>query len=527
LAAVLISKGHSVKILDYSTTETIRKVYSSDIRKILYSLSGSIFGTTSLESKTIEQLKEIETELQTREEDYIAKISANLITMIEKEDIHWIGFKLWMGGIKQSATIANNIKSKFPNIKVFGGGPNVDLFESTIIKEFPVFDAIVFAEGELALPLLSDWAENNKYKSLHDIPSIIFKEGDKYYSNNVMRIEDLNVLPYPTYNSDIYLNIANNQKMRIFCFDESRGCPMGCAFCPDRHKYQRKRFEKTGKRCVEELKYLQEKYGVSYFRYSGSNTSIKLLNDIADNILSSNLKIRYSIFSSASNMKEEIIAKLAKSGLFGIFIGLESANQKQLKEGLGKPIKLSHMEKTISACKAHNIFISMSVIYPAPFSNEEIFQQNVDFIINNLKDYDKCSVPIFPAGLYPNSGWFDENEQFGFEIIKPTKEDYVREALTYNYQLILPRQLWKSLSYKLNGISFSKLLQECHRLALAISKHNILPYFPEANLMMANLLDYNDYRKFAKESNLLFFAGDADKLMDWNIKFNNKQSKLL
>jgi len=45
--------------------------------------------------------------------------------------------------------------------------------------------------------------------------------------------------------------------------------------------------------------------------------------------------------------------------------------------------------------------------------------------------------------------------------------------------------------------------------------------------MMANLLDYNDYRKFAKESNLLFFAGDADKLMDWNIKFNNKQSKLL
>jgi hypothetical protein len=87
----------------------------------------------------------------------------------------------------------------------------------------------------------------------------------------------------------------------------------------------------------------------------------------------------------------------------------------------------------------------------------------------------------------------------------------------------LPRYLWKELPYKLNGKSFKELLMETNTLAEAIKTHGMLPYLVEANLIMAPILGYKQYKDFSLESSIAFFSGDVERLEAWNRDFNHAQ----
>ncbi len=168
-------------------------------------------------------------------------------------------------------------------------------------------------------------------------------------------------------------------------------------------------------------------------------------------------------------------------------------------------------------------FITTSIIYPAPFSNQEIFEENLNFLVDSFKGYEKCSIALYPAGLYPYTKWFNDMESYGFSIESPSKDAYIEQALDYPYNMVLPRYLWKEMPYKLNGKSFKELLMETNTLAEAVRAHGILLHLVESNLMMAPILGYKDYKEFALESNIAFFSGDVDRIEAWNREFNHSQ----
>lgn len=522
LAAVMQDAGHDVKIYDYSTTTTIQSIYKDDIRIALDELAPKVFGDTMLDNNEIEQLKKIEKKIQSQEMLFLNQTIADLNNYITRNNTSWIGFKLWMGTIRQSMYVAGTLKKEHPNLKVFCGGPSIDIFKSAILKKYPFIDVLVGTEGEVALPLLAEWAEGKE--KLSQIPNLIYHNGHKAVENPVERVQDLNTLPYPTYDQDIYPAMSSNRKMKILCFDDSRGCPKGCAFCPGNAKYGKNRIEKTANRCIEELAYLKKTYGVSYFRFSGSNTSVKLLSAIADGIIENNLDITFAVFSSAEGLTESIVEKLSRAGLYSVFVGIESANTHQLQQHLGKPQSLKNLKNVFELLKKQNLFISTSIIYPAPFSSETIFNDNKEFLTQCFEGYENCSVALYPAGLYPYTKWFDNPEAYGFSLNGLTKNEYIEQVLHYEYNIVLPRYLWKDLPYTLNDKPFKQLLFETNQLGVYLKSKNILPYLVEANLMMADLLGYDDYKKFAVDSNHAFFCGDAERLEKWNAEVNIKQA---
>ncbi|RJP79859.1 MAG: radical SAM protein [Desulfobacteraceae bacterium] len=521
LAGVLQEANQMVRILDFSTTETIHEVYSSDIRKALRSLAPKIFGGGRLDDLEIADLRQIDSEIQVSESAFIHRIIDELNNDIVKNKVIWAGFKLWMGSIRQSMEIAAALKKKNPGLKIFGGGPCVDIFQHAILKKYPFIDALVFAEGEKALPLLIEWAEGKG--DLFSIPNILYSNGRDIVSNPIERIKNLDKQPFPIYDPDIYPAMEGDRKMKILCFDDSRGCPMGCAFCPGTNKFGTTRIEKSSDRCIAELSYLKEKYDVRYFRFSGSNTSAKLLNEVAEKLIAKKLDILFAVFSSATGLSAESVHKLATAGLYSIFVGIESANHFQRKNHLGKKLSLDGLKDVFEACRQSGVFISTSMIYPAPFSNRKILEENINFLVDGLKGYENCSVALYPAGLYPYTKWFDHMESFGFSIECPSKEAYIEETLDYRYNIVLPRYLWKELPYTLNGKSFKEMLMETNTLAEALKAHGILPYLVEANVMMAPVLGYRHYKEFALESSIAFFGGDAERLEAWNREFNRAQ----
>jgi hypothetical protein len=521
LAGVLQEANQMVRILDFSTTKTIDDIYRADIRNALRSLAPKIFGGGRLDEMEIGELRKMDSEIQISESAFIHRTIEELNNDIVKNKVIWVGFKLWMGSIRQSMEIAAAIKKKNPGLKIFGGGPSVDIFQQTILKKYPFVDALVFAEGEKALPLLVEWAEGKG--DLSQIPNIIYSNGRDIVKNRIERIKDLDKQPFPIYDPLLYPAMAGDRKMKILCFDDSRGCPMGCAFCPGTNKFGTTRIEKSSDRCIAELSYLKEKYDVRYFRFSGSNTSVKLLNEIAEKLIAEKLDILFAVFSSATGLSAESVKKMATAGLYSIFVGIESANHFQRETHLGKRLSLDRMKNIFEACKQSDVFISTSMIYPAPFSNQKILEENITFLVDSLKGYENCSVAVYPAGLYPYTKWFDNMERFGFSIECPTKEAYIEQALDYGYNIVLPRYLWKELPYTLNGKSFKELLMETNTLAEALKAHGILPYLVEANLMMAPVLGYRHYKEFALESTIAFFGGDVEQLEAWNREFNQAQ----
>ncbi len=524
LAAVLKNENHTVQIIDYSTTTTIREVFGSEVRKALIPIAPVVFGERMLNDAEIASLLEIEGEIKKNERSFLDRQIIELSKSIIDNNVRWIGFKLWMSGTQQSMHIASKLKELFPHLKIFAGGPSIDLFQEAIIEKFSFIDALIFSEAEESLPQLLKWMDGKL--DISEISSVIYKTEQGIVKAPVKRIEKLDALPFPVYDEDVYNAMAGNQKMKIFCFDESRGCIMGCAFCPDVNKYKKQRIEKSAKRCVDEIAYLQEKYKTAYFRFSGSNTSISLLEEIADEIISRELSIKFSVFSSAIGLKSKTVEKLAKAGLIGIFIGAESADASQLKQYLKKGTSPDKIRNIVDCCKKYNIFVSLSMIYPTPFSNESTLHKNITFILDCLKGYEKCSVPHFPAGLYPYTQWFENLEEFGFSLQCPTKTDYINEVLFYSYNVVLPRYLWKDLPYTLNGKTFKELLLDTFKMSVSIKNNGIIPYLPEANLMMAPLLGYDDYKVFAKDMNIAMFTGDSSKIEMWNGKFNSAAKQI-
>ncbi|MDY6905699.1 MAG: radical SAM protein [Thermodesulfobacteriota bacterium] len=523
LAAVLKGHNHSVQILDFSTIDTIAAVYSDSIRRSLAALAPTVYGGDEPGAAELEQLKAVESDIQAREIAFLEDQAQWLSRRIEQENITWIGFKLWMGSVRQSMMLAAALKKAHPGLKIFGGGPCVDIFQEAILEKYPFIDALVFAEAEVALPMLVDWAGGQGRRS--GIPNLIFSKDGRIIKNEIKRIRALDDLPMPLYGPDVYPAMAGDEKMKILCFDDSRGCPMGCAFCPGVNKFGVERIEKSANRCIAELAHLKQRYGTRFFRFSGSNTSGKLLNAVAEKLIAEKMDIVFAVFSSAGNMKAKAIETLARAGLFSVFMGIESADTDQLHSWFGKKQSLSHMAGIIQACKQAGVFVSTSIIYPGPFSDDRVFRENLDYLTDLLAGYPHCSVAIYPAGLYPHTKWYDNPEAYGFRIQSPSKAAYAEEVLDYRYNIILPRYLWKSIPYTLNGKPFHQLLMETHSFAQALASRGILTYLVEANLMMAATLGYGEYTEFARQSNIAFFTGDAGTLRQWNAAFNREEAR--
>ncbi len=521
LAAALEEAKQAVTILDFSTTDTIQKVYDADIRASLNSLAPKVFGKGQLSREEIDVLHNLDDRITHSENRFLNQTIDFLDRHIRKHKTTWIGWKLWMGAIRQSMTMAAALKKAHPHLRIFGGGPGVDLFQEAILNKYPFIDALVLAEGEQSLPLLVAWVEGNGKRET--IPGIIYGNGNGIRRNPVERITDLNQLPYPIYDPEIYPAMTGDRKMKILCFDDSRGCPMGCAFCPGTIKFGTTRIEKTAARCVGELAFLKSRYGVSYYRFSGSNTSTRLLSEVADELLSQNTGITFAVFSSTVGLTAADIRKLARAGLYSIFVGIESADDDQRKNHLGKSQSFQHLKSIFEACRQSRVFVSTSMIYPAPFSSEAILEKNVNFLVDCFKGYEHCSVALYPAGLYPHTKWFAHLEDFGFSLQSASPEEYIETLLDYRYNIVLPRYLWKDLPYSLNGKSFRQLLLETSELATRLQQHGILTYLVEANLMMAPTLGYRKYGSFAHKSSIAFFSGDAPQLEQWNREFNRIQ----
>ena len=135
LAALLISKGHQVKVIDYNTTETLKRFFPEHIHIRLEKIARSVFQGRTPGLFTLLNLSFLEKRLIAYQRKIFFEIGSDIADLTEREKIDYVGLKLWNGDwFTASLIVAGVLKKRNPTMPVFGGGSHVDIFRENIYQ---------------------------------------------------------------------------------------------------------------------------------------------------------------------------------------------------------------------------------------------------------------------------------------------------------------------------------------------------------------------------------------------------------
>ncbi|MCM8821956.1 MAG: B12-binding domain-containing radical SAM protein [Candidatus Omnitrophica bacterium] len=512
LAACLRNTGHNSIILDFNTTETLGKVFEEksllDIRPIAEKVFIDKKKPTLLD---IIRLKILSNRVEKQKHKVFGDISENICRIVKENNIDFVGIKLWAGdGFMYSLMLAEKLKEKFPHIKIFGGGPQVDIFQQDIFRVTDSFDALCFGEGEETIVGLAEMVSGRV--KINEIPNLIFRQNGTVVRTERRFISELGNTPFPEYHPSVYKDI--NNKIKLFVLDESRGCQNCCAFCIHPVKSGRIR-KKPVERILAEIEKSVFSYSTRLFRYAGSNTPDDILEAVARKLIDREIKISYSCFGNFETMKNIDFRFVRKSGCISIFFGLESGSPEILRKAMHKKNCLEDAETVIKNCKKAGIFTVVSVIYPAPFETEKTRKETIDFLVRTMPD----SVLVQFPGLFPQTTWGRNPEKFNFTL---ETETYELDVMTYQIKQFFPPRYWKPLPYRVNGMSFRQYAAETARFQKDLDKAGITTFVSDEAYLLSKFAGFEKPSDFIDRNRYFLFAGLAEEVRsEINVINNN------
>ncbi len=515
LAGALIDAGHQVQVADYGTVSTLQRLFPEKLSRRIRPLADALF-VEGRKLSSVEKLRFLSCGLsldrhQRREArviaDEVARQAADMGADV-------VGLKLWNGdGFAGSVRIAEAVRARLPQAMVVGGGPQVDYFGHHILDYTKAFDVLVAGEGERVLPALVDACESGR--SWQHVPGLVWSSDGRLRSTPVQVLSELDRLPLPVYDSEVYPALAGDEKIRIGVVDESRGCPNRCSFCIHPIKSGGNWHLKSARRVTAEMQRLGEQLRTRYFVYSGSNTSAAVAIGIAREIVEQDLDVHYGCFGHVRGIARADFDLLRRSGCEAIFYGLESASPRILQQAFHKPLDLDLARRVLRETRESGICAIASIIFPAPFEDAESRAETLAF----LKEVGPDSVPVTIPGMIPGTPWEREPEKFGFE--KEQRSDFWDIALTYKIKLLFPPSLWKPLPYKLDGKKSKQLFRECEQFIAELEGMGMLTNVPHETVLMAHALGLaGDLKGFRNHCRTVFLSGCSGEAADMARRIN-------
>ena len=479
LAGALMQHGIPVRIADFQNPADIGSIMDhaepTAALEVLDRLSDG-------EAIDAELYREYRGARERGQRAFEAEATERLLEWVATERVTVVGFKLWGGGgLAGSLRMAEAIRAAFPDVVLVAGGPAVTYAGSAFRRRSDVFDHLVVGDGEEAIVdlALGRVAAGDQ----------VLKLGRrKRPGGGVAYSRDLDSVPAPVYRSDVYPNIDRFFNMRII--DDSRGCFNRCSFCAHPHLNGVTR-KKSPTRVVDEIQAAHEQDGVTYFRFSGSNPPWKHLLAIADEITRRGLDICYGAYSSMNNVKPDDMERLARSGLRGLFFGIESGDPYLLKHVHNKNnVDVEHVERTVEAAMNAGIFTCLSVIVPSPFETEWTRRRTFDLLRRVFTKRRHGSVLVLPAFLTPGSDWWKNRSRYGFSLREGYDDDgLVAHLLDWDWDFLLPRDLAPDAGYTLNGKSCHELFDECASFVDQLRAEGISTNMDDASYMIGLMGD--------------------------------------
>lgn len=314
-------------------------------------------------------------------------------------------------------------RKALPDSLIIAGGPHPSAVPEETLKDITQLDICCIGEGEETMYQLAQAVKNNT--PLYQVDGIALrnkKNGEIIFTNARSFIENLDSLPFPArelFPLDKYkVQPPLGRKKPYFSMITSRGCPYQCAFCT-KAVFKTKYRARSAKNICDEIEYLISKYGAKEIQFYDDDFTLdmKRAEEICDEILKRNIKIRWACSTRVDQISENLLKKMKAAGCWHVMYGVESGNQKIL-DSIKKGFTVEQIIKAFELTRKIGMQTFCSVIYGLPGETKETLKETFD-LVKKLRPnfYSGGSLRIFPGSYI-------------FESIK--KGEYTGKTRTLN-----------------------------------------------------------------------------------------------
>lgn len=358
---------------------------------------------------------------------------------------------------------ANKIKEVI-NAPIYLGGIFPTIAYDLILKECNDIDAICLGEGE---KFIVDYLDSviKKTKDYRDINGLAYKDenGNIQVNGKKNVIENLDDLPFPAKDFFDDMQKEINSGFYYAHISSGRGCYGNCSFCSmscltDRNN----RRTRSPKNVVEEIKYLQQTFGINCFYFTDElfidKTNLKWIYKFCDEMKKQNVKILFHAEARVDSVTEPVIKALKEVGLDNLFIGFESANLNTLKK-YRKSHTPQQAEEALQILRKLDVTAEYGYIMIDPDLTYEELSENIKWILK--------------IGGYTKHNLYNKlNLYYGTDLYKAIKEEYPddlpfyerkitkfkdKKVETFSLLIDIAKELFQEYNSKVNDFILSKV----------------------------------------------------------------------
>jgi len=347
-----------------------------------------------------------------------------LLSNIAERKPSIVGLTSYSIQINTAATIAAEIKKRFPGILVCCGGPHVTVMPKETLEEFAGIDFIVCGEAELVfLQILNQLKQG---KDLATIRGVVTRGKD---DTSYDYIEKLDELPFPAWDAfdlELYPGLYPHRTKLELPMSTSRGCPFSCIFCV--RPFGKKRRHRTVDSVINEIKRNIEEFGCESISFVDETFifnlewSRQLFQTMIDEGI--NKQINWSCSTRVDNMTPEMFRLMKEAGCYYVFFGFESGDDSILKN-MKKSFLAADIQRAVNMAKEARLIVVGSFIIGLPGETEETVMKTIQF----AKELDIYSTTFPIAVPFPGTTLRSQAvaSEYGMKILTNNWDDYGKQ----------------------------------------------------------------------------------------------------
>lgn len=265
-------------------------------------------------------------------------------------------------------------------------GSYVSAAAEELLKNNLFIDFAVRGEYEITIKELVGVLFKGHHDGLSSVDGLIYRAKEQGIVTNRQRelLSDLDYLPYPD-REDFPATIYPDFTLYSPCINiiSSRGCPVGCIYCTDRHiLYNSPRYRMRGpKKVVEEMEYCIERFKARQFYFDDQSFVVnkKHVMEICEEILKKGMRIPWTCMGDAMFVDYETLKIMSEAGCIGMKFGVESASPEILKN-IHKPLNLEKVRQIVKWCRELGISTHATFCLGLPGETSETIKQTMNFM---------------------------------------------------------------------------------------------------------------------------------------------------
>jgi anaerobic magnesium-protoporphyrin IX monomethyl ester cyclase len=345
--------------------------------------------------------------------------------------------------IKYALIVTRLVKKKYPNVPLVWGGVHATLVSEQTAAH-PLVDFCIVGDGDLVFCELYERLRDGR--SVEDLRGIVYKtsagtvksnagtlelqgaaRNDSYAvvrkngAADVIRdLDSLPELPYHLLPMEKYKVFFTEDGRKSATMNTSRGCPFRCKFCSDPALNEGRWRGFSAERVLQKVEMLYREHGIRMFYFQDDYFPGSKLRFLA--VLEGLKKYNREIGWCTLGIRADTLVKLTdeqfdlmwESGCHSLEIGIESGNERVIKL-VNKAETLDEMRTANRKLARYDIKVKYTLIVGFPGETEEEISDTVRFAMELERDNPNCYTLIFPFMPIVGTPFYQDAVKIGFK----------------------------------------------------------------------------------------------------------------